>query len=336
MTVPDQTPASSLQTLDDIAALVKEELDHSKQAIQTNLEKQLPFLADVVQHMVNSHNPSLRSIVLALTARLFSYSGEDLRHVSSVLEYLNTASTLHQKIVMGENLRRKQKMIRNIWGNEASILLGDYLLSISFQTMTRLGDMDLLEKIAIATQSIARGQVLSISPFSWNAATNHYFKTIENMKASLFIAAAETGAALGNANADEQKLFRQYGLNLGIGVQLQQDLEDADKLSVLRARLNSNRMFFPLCCLMEMMRQNGKEPLLKKILDHKEVSADHSEQIQSYFQEYRVYEYTSSSITSCWQQVELTLAELDHLGISPLRQLAKCSLAVSSKKGSLA
>ncbi len=331
MITPDVIQASSLQTLDDIVALVKEELNHSKQAIHTNLEKQLPFLADVIQHMINSHKIPLRSIVLSLTARLFLYSGEKLRHVSSVLEYLNTASTLHQKIVLTEDHRRKQKAVRNIWGNEASVLLGDYLLSISFQTMTRLEDLDLLEKIAIATQSIARGQVLSISPFAWDSATNHYLKVIQNRKASLFVAAADSGAILGKAGIDAQKVLREYSLNLGIGVQLKKDLADADNLQILKARLNKNHIFFPLCYLMEVMQQNGKATLLKQILDCKELSEDHVQQIQLYFEEYHVYEHTSFCIQSYLQQAESALIDLNHLDITPLLRLAQCALAASGK-----
>ncbi len=326
MTTDPTLQSSSLETLDNILLLIEKELNQSKQAIQTNLETEVPFLTEIIQYITSTGKTPLRSITLALSARLFSYSGSEVPHISSVLEYLNTAAALHQKVVLTEEFRRQQKEMLNIWGNEASILLGDYLLSISFKTMTRLGNFSLLEIIAETTQSIARGQVLSISPFSWDEAESHALEIIRHKKASLQMAAAKSGAVLGEAPPEIQEALSQYGLNLGIGVELKKEMACIQEPARLLSALNIGHTSFPLCHLMQQMQAQNQQTALQEILEQKDLSMDHVQEIQSYFDQYQTLDYTRSQIQYYLEQSQLALAPLADLNPILLRRLTQLSL----------
>ncbi|MBF0277827.1 MAG: polyprenyl synthetase family protein [SAR324 cluster bacterium] len=317
---------ASLETLAGIAQFVENELDQSKKAIQSNLEIYVPFLQEVIEYINTTSKSPLRSITLALSARLFSYSGEMLPHVSSVLEYLNTATALHQKIVMTEEFRRQQKEMLSIWGNEASVLLGDYLLSISFKTMTRLGNFPLLEIIAQATQSIARGQVLSISPFSWDSAESHALEVIQNKKASLYKAAAKSGAVLGGADPEVQQALSQYGLNLGVGIQLKKDLAIVNDPHLFLSSLKIGHTLFPLCRLMEEMQLQNQQDALKQILDRDEISEHDLQKISSFFKQYQIFDYTRFQVNQYLQKSREALVPLKEMDPSILHKLAQLAL----------
>ena len=325
------TPMQFFQSkeLDEIVAPIQVELDLGKQAIQNNLDGQLPLLAEVIDHIHASQKLPLRSILLALSARLFSYTGSEVPHIASVLEYLNTAAALHQKIILNVEFRRYQKVLSNIWGNEASVLLGDYLLSIAFKTMTRLGNFQLLDTISATTQSIAKGQLLSISPFSWNHAESHALEIIHYKKASLFMAGVKSGAILGNANPEIQWALNDFGFNLGMGVVLKKELATMHNLDSLAVAIKKNNLHFSMCALMQKMHARGEQSCLEKLLSqlsHKNFSGAGEERLQFLFQENRIYDHTWKLIKNYFENSKSALAPLTELDTSSLFNFARTLL----------
>ena len=311
--------------LDKIFAPIQAELDLGKQAIQNNLDGQLPLLAKVIDHIQAAQRIPLRSILLVLSARLFSYTGSEVPHVASVLEYLNTAAALHQKIILTEEFRRNQKDLSNIWGNEASVLLGDYLLSIAFKTMTRLGNFELLDTISATTQSIARGQVLSISPFFWKDAESHALEVIRNKKASLFMAGVKCGAILGNASQEIQQALNDFGSNLGMGVVLKKELSHMQNLDLMIVAFEKNNLQFPLSALMRQMHVRGQQTDLEQLLSNlaqENFSEAYGEKLQSFLRENRIYDYTQKLIANYLDESERALIPLTHLDTSSMLKLA--------------
>jgi len=315
-----QTP--SILTLDDIENLIQEDLEQSKRKIQSNFGTQLPFIKNILPFILNDQRKLFRPMVLILSTRLFTDSRDKIFHTASVLEYLNTAAIMHQKIIITEEFRRKQKDLTELWGNEASVLLGDYLLSISFQIMTSLENLDLIEIIAETTKSIAEGQVLSISEYSWSDAEEHYFQTIENQKVSLYTAAAKCGGILGNASSAEIDALSKYGFHLGMVIQLSKDLKHLSNSKILKARLIKNHTFFPLRHLMQKLEEKGLQKNLKEILSFEEISIQHAKEIFSYFEKFHVEEYTKSHLDYHLQQTEKSLSPLSHLNLNFLISLA--------------
>ena len=129
-------------------------------AVRNNIGFSLPFSSEIAKNIMVSDKIPTRALVLLKSATLFDKPDQAVFEIGSTLELLNTASNLHQHIRNTENARRLHKHFKNIWGNEVSVLLGDYLLSISFKILTRLGNLDVLECISLATKNISHGQVL--------------------------------------------------------------------------------------------------------------------------------------------------------------------------------
>ena len=324
-----------LQTrdLDEIVVPIQTELDLGKQAIQNNLDIHLPLLAKVIDRMHDSQKLPLRSILLSLSGRLFSYTGNELPHVASVLEYLNTAAALHQKIILTEEFRRYQKVFSNIWGNEASVLLGDYLLSIAFKTMTRLGNFELLDTISATTQAIARGQLLSISSYSWNHAESHALEIIQNKKASLYMAGVKCGAILGKANPEIQQALNEFGFNLGMGVELKKELAIIHNPNLLRMAVKNNNSIFPLCALMQKMYTRRQQSCLEKIMSRfsqNNFSVACEERLQFLLQENLIYEHMRNLIHNFLEKSERALTPLTHLDTSFLFKFAQKLLGPES------
>ena len=119
-------------------------LERIQNAVKNNLGVSLPFLADIAHHIITPHNNSTRSMLLLQSAKLFKNPDDAVIDIGSTLEFLHTASALHRHIKEPEYARRHQQNIQRLWGSEASVLLGDYLLSISFQILTRVGNLDVL------------------------------------------------------------------------------------------------------------------------------------------------------------------------------------------------
>ena len=130
-------------------------LKQVQNAVRNNIGASLPFSAEIANHIMVSDKIPTRALVLLKSASLFDKPDQAVFDIGSTLELLNTASTLHQHIKTPENSRHLHKHNKNIWGNEVSVLLGDYLLSISFQILTRLENLDVLECISLATQNIS-------------------------------------------------------------------------------------------------------------------------------------------------------------------------------------
>jgi len=126
LTYQDTQPIS-LSSFHEIEQLIQKELQQSRQKVENNLGTELPFIREILPHILNKQNKLLRPMVLILSAKLFIDTNEKVSDIASVLEYLNIATVLHQKIILTEEFRRQQKEFTNIWRNEASILLGDYL-----------------------------------------------------------------------------------------------------------------------------------------------------------------------------------------------------------------
>ena len=143
-------------------------------AVKKNLGVSLPFLADIAYHMVAPHNNQTRILVLLQSANLFNNPDDAIIDIGSTIEYLHTAAMLHRHIKEPEKARHRLQHVQKLWGSEISVLLGDYLLSISFQILTRVGNLDVLECVSLATQNIARGQVLEVSKPSLTATPKHW------------------------------------------------------------------------------------------------------------------------------------------------------------------
>jgi octaprenyl-diphosphate synthase len=165
-------------------------------------------------------------LVLA-SAKLCGYQGSGHIRTASAIEFMHTATLLHDDVVDESDARRGRKTARLIWGNQASVLVGDFLLGQAFRMLVDVGSLPVLKILSNAAAVIAEGEVMQLAAAKNTSTTEDEYLAIINAKtAALFLAAAEVGAALANRPAEEQAALRSYGKNLGLAFQLVDDALD--------------------------------------------------------------------------------------------------------------
>ncbi len=213
--------------IEAIRALVNDELSAVDNLIDEQLDSDIALIGKISKHLIQSGGKRLRPILLLLSALCFDYPGKDHIKLGAVLEFVHSATLLHDDVVDASHLRRGQQTANDIWGNQASVLVGDYLYSRAFQLMVDVEDLRVLRVIANATNTISRGEILQLIHCNDPATTEQeYMDIIRGKTAALFSVAAEIGAMLGQANDEQISLLRQYGLHLGTAFQLIDDLLD--------------------------------------------------------------------------------------------------------------
>ncbi len=199
------------------------------QVISDNLASDVVLINQLSQHIILSGGKRLRPMLVMLAARACDYAGDDDALLAAVVEFIHTATLLHDDVVDDSEMRRGQQTASAIWGNEAAVLVGDYLYSRAFQMMVRAQSMPIMDLLANTTNTIAQGEVLQLlnirDPDTSEAKYNNviYAKT-----ACLFEAAARLGAMLGGADDGIQAALQNYGRQLGIAFQLIDDALDFD------------------------------------------------------------------------------------------------------------
>jgi len=178
-------------------------------------------------YIVNSGGKRLRPLLCLLIARYFGYEGDRHIPMSVVIEFIHTASLLHDDVVDSANQRRGAPSANGVWGNQASVLVGDYLFSRSFQMMVSDGDMEMLRLMSDVTNALAEGEVLQLSrTFHLEMTEAESLEVIERKTAVLFSAAAEVGTHVGGQPAEVGSKMAEYGMCLGVAFQLMDDALD--------------------------------------------------------------------------------------------------------------
>lgn len=214
----------SIQAIRD---LVKADFDAVNQLIAKRLYSKVNLIQEIAEHIIHSGGKRLRPLLVLLCARALNYSGRNHIELAAVIEFIHTATLLHDDVVDASMLRRGLQTANAIWGNDASILVGDFLYSRSFQMMANLQNMRVMEVLADATNQIAEGEVLQLmNRHNLDADEAIYMEVIRCKTAKLFEAATQLGAIAANAISEQELALATYGLHLGIAYQLIDDVLD--------------------------------------------------------------------------------------------------------------
>ncbi len=208
-------------------ALIGEDLKNVELQFKKDLQSDVPLIRKVGEYVLASGGKRIRPALLLLASRLCGYQGD--RHVplASVVEFIHTATLLHDDVVDNANLRRGLASANTLWGNEASVLVGDFLFSKSFSLMVADGDLNVLRVLSAATTIIAEGEVLQlISTSDMDLTEERYIEVVKCKTAILLSAACQAGAILGGASPDREEALRDFGMSLGIAFQLMDDTLD--------------------------------------------------------------------------------------------------------------
>lgn len=213
--------------LNEITALVGNDFQDVNHLIRERLASNVVLINQLAQHIVASGGKRLRPLTVLLSARASSYAGRAHINLAAVIEFIHTATLLHDDVVDGSERRRGRQTANSLWGNSASVLVGDFLYSRAFQMMVEVDRMAVMSVLADATNAVAEGEVLQLlnchDPETDEA---RYFEVIERKTARLFEAAARLGAVLANLPEDSQISLGHYGQKLGIAYQLIDDVLD--------------------------------------------------------------------------------------------------------------
>jgi octaprenyl-diphosphate synthase len=197
------------------------------QVIRARLHSEVPLVNQVGEYIINSGGKRLRPALVVLSALAFDYRGKHHHELAAVVEFIHTATLLHDDVVDESDLRRGRETANAMFGNAASVLVGDFLYSRAFQMMVDVGQMRVMQTLADATNTIAEGEVLQLlNCHDASVDVPNYMRVIHYKTAKLFEAAMRLGAILGNASPAEEEAAANYGMHLGTAFQLVDDVLD--------------------------------------------------------------------------------------------------------------
>jgi octaprenyl-diphosphate synthase len=223
--VPFENPSTpSIKHLIDLTAA---DMERVNTTILSRTGSEVTMIPEVANHLIESGGKRLRPMLTLAMSRLVGYSGDRHVKLAAAVEFMHTATLLHDDVVDESEMRRGKLAARLLWGNEASVLVGDFLLGQAFKMMVEVGSLRALEILSNAAAIIAEGEVMQLSAAKNTATTeDEYLCVIRAKTAELFAAACEVGPALGSRPKDEQSACRSFGMNLGIAFQLVDDALD--------------------------------------------------------------------------------------------------------------
>ena len=223
--VPFASPGGP--SIDPLLDLVAADMERVNSVILARTGSEVAMIPEVANHLINSGGKRLRPMLTLALARLTGYSGDGHIKLAAAVEFMHTATLLHDDVVDESELRRGRLAARMLWGSEASVLVGDFLLGQAFKMMVEVGNLKALEILSAAAAVIAEGEVMQLAAAKNTATTeDEYIAVIRSKTAELFAAACEVGPAICVRSRDEQAACRSFGMNLGIAFQLVDDALD--------------------------------------------------------------------------------------------------------------
>lgn len=313
---PLATPSISL---DAIRTPVSADLEAVNRLITDELFSDVPLIQDVARHIVQSGGKRLRPLLVLLSAKACGYNGTEQHELATVIEFIHTATLLHDDVVDKTHLRRGHQTANDRWGNSASVLVGDFLYSRSFQILAKRANIPVTRVLADSTNIIAEGEVLQLmhqNDSSLNKA--HYIKVIERKTAELFQAAGQIGAILGQPeNESCQLAMRQFGHDLGIAYQIIDDVLDylADPKTSGKAignDLQEGKVTLPLLRVMQTCDEDVKQTIQQAI-----TNGANSEQCDLLISAVKNSDAHTYCLNEANRYIDSALGQLDQLAPSP-------------------
>lgn len=217
----------TIKTIDDINELIANEMKKLNSCIQQRLHSEVVLINQVGGHIINSGGKRLRPIIHLLSAKALSYNNSQHIDLAAIIEFIHTATLLHDDVVDNSDLRRGQDTANALWGNAASVLVGDFLYSRAFEMMVEIDRMKIMAILSKATNTIAEGEVLQLlNCHDPDTTEERYLEVIHNKTAKLFESASELGAVICDCPSEEQQAMAKYGMHLGCAFQLIDDVLD--------------------------------------------------------------------------------------------------------------
>jgi len=215
------------RSITNLIDLTATDMGRVNELILSKAGSDVEMIPEVANHLISSGGKRLRPMVTLAAAQMFGYSGEGHVKLATSVEFMHTATLLHDDVVDESDLRRGRKTARMIWGNQASVLVGDFLLGQAFRMMVDVGSLEALDILSTAASVIAEGEVMQLAAAkNLETTEDEHFAVIKAKTAALFSAAAEVGPVIAEASRNDRAALRSYGMNLGLAFQLIDDALD--------------------------------------------------------------------------------------------------------------
>ncbi|HOJ42621.1 MAG TPA: polyprenyl synthetase family protein [Syntrophorhabdaceae bacterium] len=285
------------EPMENILNLIEGDLKKLEVAIDTLNETKVKIITKIIDHIIKSGGKRIRPILVILTSKLCGYKGE--RHIkyAAVIEFIHTATLLHDDVIDNAELRRGSSTANILWGNQASVLVGDFLYSNSFELMSKEGNMDIIKTVSNATTILSEGEILELIKTSdVNLTEEEYFEIIEKKTAILFSAACKIGGILGKETRTKIKRLGDYGRYLGIAFQLVDDLLDymGEKDTFgkqLGTDLKEGKVTLPLIYTLRHANEKDASTVKEKLLK-REITTEDFKIVKDIVERYGGFKYT--------------------------------------------
>ncbi len=308
--------------MDTVLALIGEELKSVEKQFKKDLESNVPLIRKVGEYVLSSGGKRIRPAMLLLAAKLCNYTGNRQVPLASVVEFIHTATLLHDDVVDSANMRRGIASANTLWGNEASVLVGDFLFSKSFSLMVADGDLNVLRVLSAATTRIAEGEVMQlICTSDVDMTEERYIEVVLCKTAVLLSAACQAGAIIGGASPEREAALTAFGLDLGVAFQLMDDTLDyvADEKEFgknIGHDLEEGKVTLPLIHTLGRCKRRERE-LIGDIIVKEELEDSDFDQVFALVRRYGGIDY---SVDRAKEYVASAKRYLEVFEDSPVRQ----------------
>lgn len=278
--MPQVPITSTINNMADVWEAYRGELDGVERQVRTNLDSSVALVNTVAAHILNSGGKRIRPLLLLLSARLCGYTGHDHHQLGSLVEFIHTATLLHDDVVDDADIRRGQQTARKIWGNQISILVGDYLYSKAICQIVDFRSQGINEVLAEACKKMAEGEVLQLY-YNGNSAMPEleYLKVVEHKTAGLIAASCRMGAILADATEAQQDALFRFGQYLGMAFQVADDTLDytanGERLGkALGQDLRQGKATLPLLHLLHHCSEQDRQMIIDRMETRKLTEED--------------------------------------------------------------
>jgi len=269
--MPQGPITSTINNMADVWEAYRDELEGMERQVRANLDSSVALVNTVAAHILSSGGKRIRPFLLLLSARLCGYTGREHHQLASLVEFIHTASLLHDDVVDDADIRRGKRTARKIWGNQISILVGDYLYSQAFCRVVDFRNHGINDVLGEACKKMAEGEVLQLyyngNPFMPEA---EYIKIVEHKTAGLIAASCRMGAILANASEAQQDALFRFGQHLGIAFQVADDMLDytanGERLGkTLGQDLRQGKATLPLLHLLHHCSEQDRQTIIDRM-----------------------------------------------------------------------
>ena len=270
---PESDKQVLLTPLDEIISLSAPDMKRVDACIQDSLKSDVVLINQIANYIVASGGKRLRPMLLTLSAHACGYQGENHIPLAAIIEFIHTATLLHDDVVDESDLRRGQQSAHAVWGNAASVLVGDFLYSRSFQMMVGLDSMRVMEVLADTTNTIAEGEVQQLLNMGDPEVSQlRYMQVIENKTAKLFEAACKLASIISDKPIETEQAMAKYGNRLGSAFQIADDVLDYNGEAITMGKnagedLAEGKPTLPLIIARERCSESERELLDAAIRD---------------------------------------------------------------------